>query len=202
MPKSVQVKLWFSLKVLVLVSNCETFGTMEMVAFCETSISPCNGSIPRKQPLRWAKPQTSTLVPRPKLSIASSDRESCISSADCKSYLDSYGESCSSFMDRLMHIAGHDWETNWCNRRELCNAFMNAVSDQLHWKLSGHFDTDLLDLATLADNILLVSKNRRNQHPNHTSNFSSSAFTSTHSQSPPNVSKQPLTALQAQMHKM
>jgi len=26
MPKSAQVKLWFSLKVLVLVSNCETFG--------------------------------------------------------------------------------------------------------------------------------------------------------------------------------
>jgi len=31
MPKSAQVKLWFSLKVLDLVSNCETFGTMELV---------------------------------------------------------------------------------------------------------------------------------------------------------------------------
>jgi len=105
-------------------------------------------------------------------------------------------------MDCLIHIAGHDWETNWCKRRELCHAFMNAVPDQLHWKLSGHCDTDLLDLAILADNTLLDSKKRRNQRSNHTSNFSSSAFTSTHSQSPPNVSKQPLTALQAQMHEM
>ena len=72
------------------------------------------------------------------------------------------GESCSSFRDRLIHIAGHDWGTNWYKRRELHNAFMNAVPDQLHWKLSGHCDTDLLDLATLADNILLDSKNRRN----------------------------------------
>ena len=29
MPKSAQVRLWFSLKVLVLVSNCETFSTMK-----------------------------------------------------------------------------------------------------------------------------------------------------------------------------
>jgi len=86
------------------------------------------------------------------------------------------GESYSSFMDRLIHIAGHDRETNWYKRRELYNAFMNAVPDQLHWKLSGYCDTDLLDLATLADNILLDSKNRRNQHSDHSSNFSSSAF--------------------------
>jgi len=85
------------------------------------------------------------------------------------------GESCS-FVDRLIHTAGHDWETNWYKRRELYNAFMNAVPDQLHWKLSGHCDTDLLDLATSADNILLDSKNRRNQHSDHSSNFSSSAF--------------------------
>jgi len=30
MPKSAQVKLWFSLKVLVLVSNYERFGTMDL----------------------------------------------------------------------------------------------------------------------------------------------------------------------------
>jgi len=30
MPKSAQVKLWFILKVLVLVSNCKTFGTMDL----------------------------------------------------------------------------------------------------------------------------------------------------------------------------
>jgi len=42
------------------------------------------------------------------------------------------GESCSSFMDRFIHIAGHDWETNRYKRRELYNAFMNAVPDQLH----------------------------------------------------------------------
>jgi len=79
---------------------------------------------------------------------------------------------------------------------------MNAVPDQLHWKLSGHCDTDLLDLATLADNILLDSKDRRNQHSDHSSNFSSSAFSTTQSQSPPNISKEPLAALQAQMHEM
>jgi len=32
-----------------------------LVAFGETSISACNDSIPRKQRLRWATPQTSTL---------------------------------------------------------------------------------------------------------------------------------------------
>ena len=85
-------------------------------------------------------------------------------------------------MDRLILIAGHDWETNWYKRRELYNAFMNAVLDQLHWKLAGHYDTDLLDLATLADYILLDSKNRRNQHSDHSSNFSSSVFSSTQSQ--------------------
>ena len=53
------------------------------------------------------------------------------------------GESSSSFMDRLIHIAGHDWQTNWYKRRKLYNAFMNAVPDQLHWTLSGHCDTDL-----------------------------------------------------------
>jgi len=31
-----------------------------LVAFGETSISACNDSIPRKQRLRWATPQTST----------------------------------------------------------------------------------------------------------------------------------------------
>jgi len=84
-------------------------------------------------------------------------------------------------MDRLIHIAGHDWETNWYKRRELYNAFMIAVPDQLHWKLSGHRDTDLLDLATLADNILLDTKNRRNQHSAHSSKFSNSALSSTQS---------------------
>ena len=39
---------------------------------------------------------TSTLVPRPKLSIASSDREFYISSTDWKSYLASYAFLCSS----------------------------------------------------------------------------------------------------------
>jgi len=33
MPKSAQVKLWFSLKALVLVSNCETFGTVDVLFF-------------------------------------------------------------------------------------------------------------------------------------------------------------------------
>jgi len=32
------------------------------------------------------------------------------------------GESCSSFMDRLIHTAGHDVETNWYKRRELYTA--------------------------------------------------------------------------------
>ena len=39
---------------------------------------------------------TTTLVPRPKLSIASSDREFYISSADWKSYLASYALLCTS----------------------------------------------------------------------------------------------------------
>jgi len=33
MPKSEQVKLWFSLQVLVLVTNSETFGTMDLLFF-------------------------------------------------------------------------------------------------------------------------------------------------------------------------
>jgi len=71
--------------------------------------------IARKQRLRWATHQTSTLgsytketptlvhqtrtttlVPRPKLSIASSDREFYISSADWKSYPASYAFLCTS----------------------------------------------------------------------------------------------------------
>ena len=52
-------------------------------------------------------------------------------------------------MDRPIHIARHDWElTAMYKRRELYNAFMNAVPDHLHWKLAGHYDTELLDLAT------------------------------------------------------
>jgi len=35
--------------------------TASLVAFGETSISVCNATIPRKQRLRWATPQTSTL---------------------------------------------------------------------------------------------------------------------------------------------
>ena len=72
---------------------------------------------------------------------------------------------------------------NWYKRRQFCNAFMNAVPDLLHWKLAGHCHTDLLNLATLADNILLYSKNRRNRYSDHSFNFSSSVFSSTHSQS-------------------
>jgi len=109
---------------------------------------------------------------------------------------------CSYFMDRLIHIAGYDWETDWYKRRELYSGLMNAVPDHLHWTLAGHCDTDVVDLATLADNILLDSKNRRNQRSDHSSNFSSSAFSSTHSQSPRNICKQTLTALQAQMNEM
>jgi len=33
MPKFAQVKLWFSVKDLFLVSNCETFATMDMLFF-------------------------------------------------------------------------------------------------------------------------------------------------------------------------
>ena len=35
-----------------------------LVAFGENSISTCNDDLPRKQPLRWATPQTYTLVPQ------------------------------------------------------------------------------------------------------------------------------------------
>ena len=86
-----------------------------MVAFGETSISACNdshssqatatlgntpnlniGSYTKRKPYIGSQTGTTILVPRPKLSIASSDREFYISSADWKSYLASYACLCTS----------------------------------------------------------------------------------------------------------
>ena len=67
MPKSAQVKLWFSSKVLVLVSNCETFGTMKLWRsyICNFAFLPKTNQLLIRTDGTWEKAPGPVLVSLP-----------------------------------------------------------------------------------------------------------------------------------------